>query len=270
MDISSPGNLDFICQNETLTQDKYFNLLITIQDASLFITLQEQDPSDTSIQIKNNLDEYELLVHQYGVANCSYTVPSQGKIPFAWLQPSLNNVIIVKLSTPAKQTSSEIKCKLKEINKSLTEIVMLGNTSVIVSYIVSLSGRSRVVEFFIGQEKEEAKDEECKFLMRANLPSLGISLISAASNKKYELAYISLTPFLLVVVDKGDTTALQLRIKTIVVDNNSRYDLPYPVIVFPQNIKKLKERDLPCLDFIIKIKNKQKESDVKINFILFF
>ena len=263
MDISSPGNLDFICQNEELTQDKYFNLLITIQDASLFVTLQEQDQSDASIQIKNNLKEYELVVHQYGVANCSYTVPSEGKIPFAWLQPSLNNVIIVKLSTPSKRTSSEIKCKLQDINKSITEVVMLGSSSVIVSYIVSLSGRSRVVEFFIGHEKDEKKEEECKFLLRANLPSLGISLISAASNKKYELAYISLTPFLLVVVDKGDSTALQVRVKSIVVDNNSRYDLPYPVIVFPQNLKKLQERDLPCFDFICKIKNKQKESDVK-------
>ncbi len=203
-------------------------------------------------------------MNQYGVVNCNYNVPPNQKIPFAWLQPSLNNTILVKLSKPSNQTSSEIKCKLNEINKPITEIVMLGSSSVSVSYHVSLSGRSRVIEFYMKKEKTENVEEESRFLIRANLPSLGISLISAATNKKYELAYISLTPFLFVVVDKGESTAMQVRVTKIIVDNNTRYDAPYPVLLFPQNLK-LKENDLPCLDFLCRMKNRQKPSDVTIN-----
>jgi len=262
LDVSAPGNIEFICHNATQTQQKYFNLLITIQDACLFITLQEQDPSDTSIQIKNNLEGHELIISQQGVGDSTHTIPSREKAPFAWVQPCLNNVIVAKLKSSKGETSSEIKCKLNEINKSIKETVIMGNQSMPVSYSVTLSGRSRVVEFFSGQPVEEVKDDETKFLVRVNLPSLGISLISAASNRKYELAYVSLTPFMFVAVDQNDSTSIQIRVKEIIVDNNARFDAPYPVAVFPQNLKKLRERELPCLDIICKIKNKHKNSDL--------
>jgi len=264
LDVSAPGNIEFICHNATQTQQKYFNLLITIQDACLFITLQEQDPSDTSIQIKNNLEGHELIISQQGVGDSTHTIPSREKAPFAWVQPCLNNVIVAKLKSSKGETSSEIKCKLNEINKSIKETVIMGNQSMPVSYSVTLSGRSRVVEFFSGQPVEEVKDDETKFLVRVNLPSLGISLISAASNRKYELAYVSLTPFMFVAVDQNDSTSIQIRVKEIIVDNNARFDAPYPVAVFPQNLKKLRERELPCLDIICKIKNKHKNSDVNL------
>lgn len=260
--MSAPGSLEFICQNGNQTKDKYLNLLITIQGASLFITLQEEDASDTSIQIKNNTQDHNLLVHQYGVANSHSVVKPKEKIPFAWLQPCLNNIVIVRLKKN-NETSSEIKCQLSEINKNISETVLFGSKETTISYHVSLHGRARVIKFYIGKDENEAKEEEFRFLFRAMLPALGVSLISAASNKKYELAYISLTPFLFVVVDKNDTTAIQVRIKAITIDNNMRYDVLYPVTMFPQNLKKLQERDLPYLDFICKIKNRHKKSDVR-------
>ena len=262
LDVSSPGNLDFILQNQDYKEDVYFNLLIKIQDASLFITLQQQDSADSSIQIKNNIEEYDLIIHQETVANNEYRIVPHEKIPFGWVQPCRNNVIVAKIANK-KEVSSEITCNLNDINKPVTEVVMLGTGATTISYYVTLHGRARVIKFYTGKDVKENKDEEFNFLFRACVPSLGISLISAASSRKYELAYISITPFMFVVVDKNDATTLQLRIKSIVIDNNIRYDVLHPVTLLPQNLKQLRERDLPYLDFICKVKNRHKPSDVR-------
>lgn len=237
--------------------------MITIQDASLFITLQEQNPADAAIQLKNSIDNFNLVVQQFGASkDYVYTIPPKSSLPFAWVEPSLNNILVVSLEGP-EGLSSKVKCKFSDINTTTIETVTFPSGPVVLSYFVTLQGRSRVLSFYIGKEVKENQEDQMKFLCRAIFPSLGISLISAATSKKCELAYISLTPFMFVMVDKDDTTEIQVRIKSIIIDNNARHDVLYPVILFPQNIKTLRERDLPYLDFVCKMRNRHKPTDVK-------
>lgn len=247
--------------------------MVTIQDASLFITLQEQNPADAAIQLKNSIDNFNLVVQQYGAAKeYLQMIPPRSSLPFAWVEPSLNSTLVVRLEGPEGQ-STKIKCNFSDINTTTIETVTFPSGPVVLSYFVTLQGRSRVLTFYIGKEVKENKEEQTKLLCRAIFPSLGISLISAATSKKYELAYISLTPFLFVVVDKDDTTELQVRIKSIIIDNNARHDVLYPVILFPQNLKTLRERDLPYLDFVCRMRNRHKPTDVKffnLVFLIFF
>jgi hypothetical protein len=119
---------------------------------------------------------------------------------------------------------------------------------------VSLQGASRVLKFFTIKPKDlEKTDSESDMLIRAHLPSLGISLISAAGTKKIELVYICFAPIMFVMVNKNDTTSIHLRVKALIIDNNSSDDPLYPVMMYPEQAHKLMDTDLPFMDFICKI-----------------
>ena len=264
LDISSPGNLAFICLNSDNSQEKYFNATISLKDASLFITLQEQNPSETLIQIKNNLKEYTLVVYQKDVLDHCYSVPPSTTSPFAWMQPCSKNIIMAKLILN-EETSVEFECKITEINQITPYMITLGQKTITIFLRMVLMGRSQVLEFLLeAEENKEKKSDRVDRLFRVNLPGLGISLISSTKDRKCELAYISLSPFLFALVDKGGVTSIQLRIKSIMFDNNFQKNTQFPVTIFAHNAKALKEKNLPHFDFICKVKNKQKNSDVNL------
>jgi len=263
LDISSPGNIDFICYDSNNIQEKYFNLVISLKDASLFATLQEQDLSETSLKIKNNTSEYELVARQLGVPHSISIFPGS-TMPFAWVNPAANNVIMLRLVTN-EVSSFEFEYTIAEVNKPTKYSIQMKSQIIKLTLCAVLIGRSRIIE--ISTEKDEVKENEqdkINLLFRINLPALGISLISTAGQRKCELAYIRLSPFLFALVDQNGATSLQLRIKSIMLDNNYHRETQFPVTLFAHNVKELQENNLPHLDFICKIKNKQKESDVNL------
>jgi len=244
-------------------------MVVSLKDASLFVTLQEQNPSDTFIKIKNNTTEYELLIRQQGVSDSYTSLLPSITLPFAWVNPAANNIIVARLASN-KCSSPEFECQIGEVNKATTYAVVMGPDMIKMSLRVVLVGRSRVLEFSTqNEELQEKKDNSMDLLFRVNLPALGISLISTASKRTCELLYISLSPFLFALVDQDGSTSVQLRIKTIIFDNNFQYENQFPVVFFAHNAKALKEKDLPHLDFICKVKNKEKASDVSFLFKIF-
>lgn len=226
------------------------------------MTLEEQEPSDTLIQIQNNTGIFDLKVHQWGSTECSFKVKSNSKIPFAWIQPCLYHKIVVKLILEG-ETSSEMICSLDKINQTNTDTVTFKSGNVSVSYYVVLQGRSKIIKIFTMENKEvEKRSESSDLLLRAHLPSLRISLISAATSRKYELAHMCAAPIMFVYVNKNDMTSIHLRVKMMIVDNNIFEDAMYPVMIYPERANRLKEKDLPFLDIIMKVQNKKKDSDV--------
>lgn len=101
--------------------------------------------------------------------------------------------------------------------------------------------------------------------MRVNFPAVRMSIISGMTSRKFELAHLCLAPIMFAMVDKGDFTTYHFRVKMMMIDNNISNDMMYPVILFPDKAKKLKERDLPFIDIVCSVKNKTKPTDVRGN-----
>mmetsp|Transcript_28861 Transcript_28861/g.26177 ORF Transcript_28861/g.26177 Transcript_28861/m.26177 type:complete len:147 (+) Transcript_28861:3064-3504(+) len=144
-------------------------------------------------------------------------------------------------------------CKLDRINQVFTDTVMFQNGNISVSYFVKLQGSSRIIKIYSIKNKEEKKEEKTNMIIRVNLPALRCSLISGMTARKFELAHLCLAPIMFAMVDKGDFTTYHFRVKIMMIDNNISPDVMYPVIMFPDRAKKLKERDLPFIDIVCSI-----------------
>lgn len=227
----------------------------------MFLTLDHQKPENVLVQIQNDTGSFDLEVSQYGVKDISFLVPNGQKKPFAWSEPFGETKIVVKLLSKS-DSSVELVCSLDKLNQVFCENLKFRTGEIPLSYHVHLQGSARVLRFYTIKPRDTEKRKlDTDLLVRAHLPSLGISLISAAK-KKTEIAYICMAPIMFVLVNKNDATSLHFRIKALIIDNNSSDDPLYPVMVFPEQAAKLRDSELPYMDIICKIQNKKKASDV--------
>ncbi len=275
IDVSAPGESQFLCQTLDREESRFFNLNVALKDTYLFMTLEEQEPSQALIQIENKIPTGDLQVNQYGVNDCYFVVKNEERLPFAWNQPSKETKLVVRLMIQ-NEISSEIICSLDEINKMRTEFVSIRTMNVTgsnktvkvtVSYCVILQGNTRTIQFYAGEKKEivgkNKSNSATSLLIRTNLGAIGISLISTASHQKNEIAYICFAPIIVAYVFKDDILSFQIRILTLVIDNNSSEYARFPVILFPEKSTRVKGRDLPFLDIVCNIRNKKQPTDVK-------
>lgn len=241
-----------------------------MQNAGLFIVLQEQNSSDTLIKVYNGTTVYDLLVHQKSSLNDSYIVPSQDTLPFAWTNPCADTRVIVELTTD-KLISSEIECSLDKLNEPVKKIVkfrsrdngFLHPNEKTICFVVLLVGRAKVLKVFENDiVKEESPKKRSNSLIRCSIPGLGFSLISTANAQKHEMAYISARPLIVAIVSDNETTEAQIRIQSLIIDNNARDNALYPVIMLPYKMKQLKENNLPYIDLAFKLRKSQKDTDV--------
>jgi Protein of unknown function (DUF1162). len=264
LDVASPGDTQFLCQTLDKSEFKFFNLSVTLEDPYLFLTLEEQEHNDSLLQLQNNTNIFDIEAHQENVPDCVFKVQNGKTTPFAWPQPILPPKLKVKLIM-AGVTSTEMVCNIEKINQVQTANVVFKSGTITVSYYTVLHGSSRIVKFSVldNTQKEESKEEEStEVLVRAHIASMGISLITTSTSIKCELAHICLAPIMFVYMKENSITTMHYRIKAMVVDNNIREGGVFPVMIFPENAKRLKEKDLPFLDIVCKIQNKRKDSDV--------
>jgi hypothetical protein len=259
LDVSSPGDMQFTCQSLDRTEYRYFNLSVTLEDAYLFLTLEEQKPEEAIIKLQNHTP-YDLQVSQFSTTGHDYLVRPQEMIPFAWNEPCKGNKLSVKVLDKDKD-SGMIVCSIESINELIVESFELNSKLLFLTYKVVLQGSSRVVHFYTDDRKSiiDKREEEktLVFHFRAELESVGISFISAATKKKYELAYVCMAPVSFILNDYEINNEFQLRIGIFMVDNNMESTL-YPVMMFPVSSNK----EGPFLDIVCNLNNKERESDV--------
>ncbi len=117
LDVTNPGNIIFNCQSTKFNvEEKLFSMVVVMDDASLSISLREQNPKEALIQIKNNTKDLDFVILQEGFEN-AYSIKPTETLPFAWTQPSAKNVISASVSKD-DQNSTWFNCTLGEINKS--------------------------------------------------------------------------------------------------------------------------------------------------------
>jgi SHR-binding domain of vacuolar-sorting associated protein 13 len=264
IDVSNPGDIQFICQTESKASRKFFNLNITLQNGFMFLNLEEQNSSDSSILLKNNTENLILEIEQKGIKNTSFQVVPKAVVPFSWIEPFEEKCIDVKVihhDKPVHQFTIEID----KIGEIIDSEFQLDGRDKLISYKVNLEGSSRVIRFFsirIERKQSSFNIVEEIDLIRAKIPAFGFSIISAAGEKKVELLYIKLSPVEFVLEKKDNLTSFHLRIKSLKIDNNSTEDQIYPLMVFPENTAKLDRGVYPFLDFIFRFKNRTKPTDV--------
>lgn len=251
--------MQFTCQSIDRTEYRYFNLTVTLEDAYLFLTLEEQSPDEAFIKLHNH-SAYEIQVNQYSTTGHDFILKHNETSPFAWNEPSKGNKLSVKVLAEGMESTSII-CSLDAINEPSYESVELGGKNIPLAYKVMLQGSCRVVHFFTENRKsmEEVKEDEKipVFHLRADLESVGVSFISAAGKKKCELGYICMAPVTFVMNDYEVNNEFQLRVGIFMVDNNMENSL-YPVMMFPASTSK----EGPFLDIVCNLNNKERDSDV--------
>lgn len=253
-----------MCQTECKSNRKFFNLNITLQKNFMLLNLEEQEGKDASIQLHNRTSSLTLEIEQKGVKYTRFQVLPNHKVPFSWIEPLETKEIIVKViqfENPIHQFSIEIDKIGEVINTELPH----EEHDKGLYYIITLEGSSRVIKFLdyhFERRQTSSSISEKVDLFRAKIPAFGISLISAAGEKKVELLYIKFSPIQFLLEKKEKFTSMHLRIKSLKIDNNCVEDQIYPLMVFPENTAKLDRGMYPFLDFILKINNRAKPTDV--------
>lgn len=65
IDVTSPGDVQFICQSLDKKSYRYFTLSVTLEDAYLFMTLEEQSEEGALIQLHNKIAGVTLTISQF-------------------------------------------------------------------------------------------------------------------------------------------------------------------------------------------------------------
>jgi len=260
--LSLDGSKQFLCQSIDGKEIKVFNLDISIDKNMSFFTLEELKDTEVPIQIENQTDDLTLILSQDGVKHFDLVIDPNEKLPFAWIEPKLPQKLRVKVSL-LNVLSQEQVISIEQLTQSSLQFMVQG-LQIELFYSVMAKNGKRILKFYTsGSLKEQPPERYSSFLMTFVLKGVGISLISTATYKRYELFYVYLNSTLLVYSDLNDSVHLEAKIKDIKIDNNITQDTKYPILLYSEKPKDFLEA--PFLEF--KLKTQKQDSGVSIKCI---
>lgn len=267
LEVSSPGDLQFICQSQDGKIVRYFNLSIVPQEQYLCLTLEEQESENCLLQIENLTDLFTIGITQSKVNEIIFAVPPKEKKPFAWINPSALNEVMFWLNL-GEDDSNPIFCRFDSLDKNYREKVRFksGNCEeFFVFFNVSIEKGVKVLK--ISQSSDMNKEQDLslrEWSIDIQLYSLGISLITTKAMRKCELMYFNFTPVRVLIIAHDITFTMQLEVKNLAVDNNLVGDPLYPLVLCAKTITK--QSLAPAINFVITTKNRNRHG-VKICYL---
>ena len=254
IDLSLTGDVSFYCEKKDGKEIRYLKVNVTQEGATLFATLEEQEPSETSYQIVNNLDTFSILVHQIGYPDQCFIVKNNSKIPYAWANSIAKNTLVAKLCIE-NEYSDEMSISLNGVKELKTEKLNFRNESIVISHYIKIKGKSKILKF-THEKILKQRENQVRLQILGSFKGIGLSLISKIKKRRIELFYLSLAPFYFALIENGQSTTMQVRIKYITIDNMINMNVTYPVMLYPEHITKEKEaKQKYTLDLLFRKKN---------------
>ena len=260
INLTSIGENVFYLIRKDHSEIRYFKLIISQYDATLFITFEEQADNDVSYQIINNIQTFIISVYQKTHNQFSFSVKPRSQIPFAWTEPTDNNNEIEFRLFDGRYYTNPINLDINNLKEKIHHELCFANGSRIwVDSIITIKNKSRIIKFsnhkMSNQLSISNKILKISFEITFFITGIGISLISKLQNRRTELLYIYLKKIQVAWKETKYFRSVQFRIKDIIIDNNIKYDCKYPVILYHDHNNK---ENGPSFDFLInqrKLKN---------------
>lgn len=81
--------------------------------------------------------------------------------------------------------------------------------------------------------QEEEVIEQVSMHLAISFKQLGLSIIGYSDKRRCELLYLSMKEFGIILLEKRELRTIQVKIKTINIDNNCNHNTGNPVLLTP-------------------------------------
>lgn len=237
IDVSSPGDFQFLMENIDQTELRFFNVNISLKNGTIFLTVTEQEPYESLIQIQNCIPNYLLVV-----GTQEFPVKSNSKIPFAWTDSANSSKIPIKIIRNKEPATSIIYCSIDSIGKEVQEKVQFKsepNITYHILYSTILERGARILKVYSKTLKEEGKIKDYgRWKLDIDIDKFGLSIITTAWKQKCELLHLQAKRNNFHIINQYETILIETVVGSIVVDNNLSGGPIFPLILFqskPQN-----------------------------------
>mmetsp|Transcript_20208 Transcript_20208/g.17387 ORF Transcript_20208/g.17387 Transcript_20208/m.17387 type:complete len:186 (+) Transcript_20208:3298-3855(+) len=173
---------------------------VNLEYSTLYIVLEEQDPKNCSLRIRNDLLNVDIQATQKGVkASEGITVPAGQTVAYAWLIPNWEKQVhcdfTVEGSTHAYK-SADNRYSWEDLQYIYeTNIPTAGGDRIRVYTQVQMEGNSRILRFYVPEDNENQRQsqfttrhlsgkEVISMNVEVTLLSLGFSIITNVIHKE--------------------------------------------------------------------------------------
>jgi vacuolar protein sorting-associated protein 13A/C len=272
LEVSTPGDLQFICQSLDAKNIRFFNLSIASKEQYLYMTLEEQEPHQCLLQVENLNEIFPIGITQDKVKDLTFEIPPGSKRPFAWVNPSSSNEVMFWL-VMGDEVSNPIFSKFETIDKiSKSKVVFKSGNfeEFYVYYNVVVENGARILKISTSEERAiEKLDIVGEWAVDLQLYSLGISIITTKAKNKCELMYFNFSPVRIMAISREHNLTFQLEIKDMIVDNNLVGEPIYPIVICRKRSNS--KNKAPAFNFVVSLKNRNRHGVLHIeNIQLYF
>jgi len=261
VDVSQVGEYNFVMRSQDRDQVKYMRTTVTLDKSIMFIVIEEEEAERIAFKLRNDCPGLIIRAYQDGSSPVHGTLIKSGEVvPWSWEFPNKRKDILIDFcandddrffTTGQKFKIGEVHQAQRVVKPEHLKDQLEGAFSV-----VTMEGGSRVLSLVAPSRGEiteksqarkileqEAPEEKTKPIfnmnLEVNLTGLGVSVIGNLKNRqtkrkeRKEIAYLFLRGLQFKMLDSDENTITQLRVKRLDLDNNTSYDLSFPVNITP-------------------------------------